>query len=182
MACSAFSQIAAGTVSYDVEVVPMDETLATCEALTLPQARARGLELHFSRCDPALTVRADREKVHQIVLNLISNAVKFTDAGGRIELACTAQDDAVAITVTDTGRGSAHQRLAQVFEPFVQVDTSRTRKHDGVGLGLAISRDLARGMNGDLTVESTPGAGSKFTLTLPRIPEPRAQAAVAALP
>ena len=70
--------------------------------------------------------------------------------------------------VRDTGRGIPADQQARVFEPFVQVDARLTRTHEGVGLGLAISRDLARGMGGDLTVESTPGVGSTFTLTLPR--------------
>jgi signal transduction histidine kinase len=85
-----------------------------------------------------------------------------------VELACEARGGDVVITVTDTGRGIPADRLEQVFEPFVQVDASRTRTQEGVGLGLAISRDLARGMGGDLTAESTPGEGSTFTLTLAR--------------
>jgi signal transduction histidine kinase len=76
--------------------------------------------------------------------------------------------DVVRLTVRDTGDGIAPEQLARMFEPFVQVDQRFTRPHQGVGLGLAISRDLARGMGGDLTVESMPGAGSTFTLTLPR--------------
>jgi signal transduction histidine kinase len=114
-------------------------------------------------------VRADPEKVRQILLNLLSNALKFTDAPGRVTLACDeAAAGVVRVRVTDTGRGIAADQLARIFEPFVQVDRHRTQaSQQGVGLGLAISRDLARGMGGDLTAESTPGAGSTFTLTLP---------------
>ena len=126
-------------------------------------------------------MRADREKLQQILLNLLGNAVKFTDARdgvpGRVEVACSveagagggaAAGDRVHIHVRDTGAGIAAEALERVFEPFVQADQRLTRPHAGVGLGLAISRDLARGMGGDLTAESTLGAGSTFTLTLPR--------------
>jgi signal transduction histidine kinase len=94
--------------------------------------------------------------------------VKFTGPGGRVAVACEARGEQVAVTVTDTGRGIPADRLEHVFEPFVQVDSSRTRMQEGVGLGLAISRDLARGMGGDLAAESTLGVGSTFTLTLPK--------------
>jgi PAS domain S-box-containing protein len=163
-----YSRIEAGAVRYAVEAVPVAETLSTCEALTAPQARARELTLGWRGCDATLCARGDQEKVQQIVLNLLSNSVKFTERGGRVELACEARGGDVVITVTDTGRGIPADRLEQVFEPFVQVDASRTRTQEGVGLGLAISRDLARGMGGDLTAESTPGEGSTFTLTLAR--------------
>jgi PAS domain S-box-containing protein len=164
-----YSRIEAGAVRYLVETVPLDETLAMCEALIAPQARSRRLTLAFGGCDAALRVRGDGEKVQQIVLNLLSNAVKFTEPGGRVELACTPREDVLAITVSDTGRGIAPDRLEHVFEPFVQVDASRTRTQEGIGLGLAISRDLARGMGGDLTADSRAGEGSVFTLTLPRV-------------
>jgi signal transduction histidine kinase len=163
-----FSRLEAGVVSYTLEAVPIDEVLVTCEALTSPQARGKGLALRYVPCDPALHVRADREKLQQIVLNLLTNAVKFTAQGGRVELACHAAEDEVRVTVTDTGRGIAAEQVDRVFEPFVQVDARLTRTQDGVGLGLAISRDLARGMGGDLEVESEPGVGSRFTLRVPR--------------
>jgi signal transduction histidine kinase len=115
-------------------------------------------------------VRADAEKLRQVLLNLLGNAVKFTDAGGRVALACATDAAAgvVRVRVSDTGRGIPAERRASIFEPFVQVDRQRTPEgQQGVGLGLAISRDLARGMGGDLTVESEVGSGSTFTLTLP---------------
>ncbi|MBD0320612.1 MAG: hypothetical protein ICV87_09785 [Gemmatimonadetes bacterium] len=91
---------------------------------------------------------------------------------GRVDVGCgTDEEGAVRIHVRDTGIGIPPEKLATVFEPFVQVVCTLTRTQQGTGLGLAISRDLARGMDGDLTVESTPGVGSIFTLTLPRAPE-----------
>jgi PAS domain S-box-containing protein len=164
-----YTRVEAGVVRYEVGEVSVAATLVTCETLTAPQVRARGLTLDVAACEPTtLSVRADREKVQQILLNLLSNAVKFTEPGGRIAMWCTATASRVAIHVADTGRGIASEQQERVFEPFVQVDASRTRTQDGVGLGLAISRDLARGMRGDLTVASAPGRGSTFTLELPR--------------
>jgi signal transduction histidine kinase len=113
-------------------------------------------------------VHGDPDKLQQILLNLLSNAIKFTRAGGRISVHCGTLEESVTISVADTGIGIPHDRLEGIFEPFVQVDARLTRSEGGVGLGLAISRDLARAMGGDLTVESSEGAGSTFTLLLPR--------------
>ena len=162
-----YTRIDTGTVRYDLADVPVAEAIGAAEALILPQVRAKGITFVSSACDPALAVRADAEKLRQILLNLLGNAIKFTDAGGRIRIACAAEDGTVTISVTDTGIGVEADKLASIFEPFVQVNQRLTRTHEGVGLGLAISRDLACGMGGDLTAESTPGVGSTFTLTLP---------------
>ena len=163
-----YARLESGNLRYEVTDVPVDELLATCEALVAPQARAKQLRLVVPPCPEWLTVRADHEKVQQIILNLLTNSIKFTNDGGRIEMTCQEDESSVAINVTDTGRGIEPEKLAAIFDPFVQVDARLTRTHEGVGLGLAISRDLARGMRGDLTVESTPGRGSTFTLRLPR--------------
>ena len=166
-----YARVEAGAVHYAVEDVPLAEVLTTCEALIAPQARAKGLELVVPggpAVDRTLRVRGDREKVQQIVLNLLSNAVNFTDAGGRLTVEASADAGGVRVRVRDTGVGIAADQLARVFEPFVQVDARLTRTRGGTGLGLAISRDLARGMGGDLTVESVLGTGSTFTLVLPR--------------
>jgi signal transduction histidine kinase len=163
-----YSRVEAGAVEYAVQDVALDEVLATCEALVAPQVSAKRLTMAFAGCDPALTVRADAEKLQQVVLNLLTNAVKFTEPGGHITLGCTPGSHGVEVTVADTGHGIAAEQLERIFEPFVQVDARLTRTQEGVGLGLAISRDLARGMGGELTVESTPGAGSTFMLLLPR--------------
>ncbi|MDF1505917.1 GAF domain-containing sensor histidine kinase, partial [Roseisolibacter sp. H3M3-2] len=162
-----YTRVDAGAVRYDVADVPVLEALAAAEALVQPQVRARGLAFATSGCDAPWAVRADRDKLQQVLLNLLSNAIKFTEPGGAVRVHCRCAADVVAIAVSDTGVGIAPDKLATIFEPFVQVDQRLTRPHEGVGLGLAISRDLARGMGGELTVESTPGAGSTFTLTLP---------------
>ena len=163
-----YSRVEVGAVQYNVEPVPMDEVLTTCEALLAPQAYAKGLGLSFAGCASTVIAAADREKVSQIILNLLTNAVKFTDRGGTVALTCTAVGDAVHALVTDTGRGIPADQIERVFQPFVQVDAKLTRTSEGTGLGLAISRQLALGMHGDLTLTSTPGAGSTFTLSLPQ--------------
>jgi PAS domain S-box-containing protein len=170
-----YARVEAGAVHYSVEDTALAEVLAACEALIAPQVRSRGLAFEHVPCDRSLLVRADREKLQQIVLNLLSNAVKFTEPGGRIALRCIEQATSgefgarVSVQVSDTGIGIAPEQLDRVFEPFVQIDASLTRTREGTGLGLAISRDLARGMGGELSAESVLGAGSRFTLTLPRV-------------
>jgi signal transduction histidine kinase len=119
-------------------------------------------------CDPDIRISADPDKTQQILLNLLTNAYRFTDAGGSVELACAGTGDQVSITVTDTGRGIPVERLASIFEPFVQIDRHLSpESQQGIGLGLSISRNLARQMGGDLTVVSTVGTGSTFRLVLP---------------
>ena len=163
-----YARIEIGSVKYDIVAVPVEEVLTTCEALIAPQTKARGLTLTFGHCDPGLRVLGDREKVQQILLNLFSNATKFTEPGGQVTVTCNASETVVQIRVADTGPGIAREKQDAVFEPFVQIDTGLTRTQEGIGLGLSISRDLARGMGGDLTLHSEVGHGSTFTLTLPR--------------
>ena len=120
--------------------------------------------------DPQLCVRADREKAQQVLINLLTNAVKFTPEGGEIAVRARVDESSrmVLIDVSDTGIGIPAEQLARVFEPFVQVPAHGQGEREGTGLGLAISRDLARGMGGELTASSTPGQGSTFRLALPR--------------
>jgi PAS domain S-box-containing protein len=164
-----FARVESGTVHYSITDVPVDETLSSIETFIAPQAAAKGLRYEYRACPRPLVARADRDKLQQIVLNLVGNAVKFTAAGGLVTVACepTARGERLAIVVRDTGPGIPPDKLQAVFEPFVQVDRSLTSSAQGAGLGLAISRDLARGMGGDLSVESTLGKGASFTLTLP---------------
>jgi PAS domain S-box-containing protein len=165
-----FTRVEAGEVHYDIQGVVVHEVIAAAEAMIEPQARTRSIIYECAPLDPPLVVRADRDRLQQILLNLLSNALKFTDGGGRIGVECAARHDRVAITVHDTGRGIPADKLGVIFEPFVQLDQSLTRRTDGTGLGLAISRDLARAMGGDLVVESAVGRGSAFTIVLPRVP------------
>jgi signal transduction histidine kinase len=146
--------------------VPLHALLAEVGELVAPQAWAKSLTYTYVPCAPGLAVRADRQRLRQIVVNLLANAVKFTPAGGRVTLAGEAGAGGVHVRVADTGPGIPPEKRAAIFEPFVQVEQGLARPYEGAGLGLAISRDLARGMGGDLTVESALGAGSTFTLSL----------------
>jgi signal transduction histidine kinase len=167
-----YAHLEAGRVSYRREPVSMCAAVADAARLVEPVALTRGITLDASALDgvseEALTVVADAERVRQVVRNLLSNAVKFTAPGGRVMVSLSdGARGTVTLRVADTGVGIPSDRLADVFEPFVQVDAELTRTREGTGLGLAISRDLARGMGGELAVGSEVGRGSVFTLTLP---------------
>jgi signal transduction histidine kinase len=163
-----FAKIERGHLTVHLEDVPVNDLLNGTSDFVRPQLRERGLTFTTNVCEPSMRVRADREKVHQILLNLLSNALKFTPSGGQITLGCAEREGAVSVTVHDTGRGIAAEKLASIFEPFVQVDRRFKREQEGIGLGLAISRELARAMDGDLTVESAEGKGATFELRLPK--------------
>ena len=163
-----FARLEGGRVAFHYDDVPVNSLLDTMVAVTEPQTKAKGLGYRVARCDPDVSVWADPEKTRQILINLVSNAIKFTQPGGRIAIECEVSDDEVAVHVRDTGQGIPRERLDDIFEPFVQVNPSFSRAHQGVGLGLAISRELARAMHGELTVESMIGRGSTFSLCLPR--------------
>ncbi|HUE96666.1 MAG TPA: HAMP domain-containing sensor histidine kinase [Longimicrobiaceae bacterium] len=125
----------------------------------------KGIELH-TRCDPAVRAHADPAKVWQIMMNLLSNARKFTEPRGSVTIACTMRDDRPTVEVIDSGCGIPKEKWESIFLPFVQGDAALTRPAQGMGLGLSISRQLARDMGGDLVATSVVGEGCTFTLTL----------------
>ena len=162
------ARIEQGHVDYDMRIVSANEMLAGVEPLVTPQFIAHGVDFQRIACGGDVRVFCDPEKTRQILLNLLTNAYKFTDPGGRVVLGCSTADTVATFVVTDSGRGIPPEKLASIFEPFVQIDRHlNTESQQGVGLGLSISRQLARDMHGDLTVISEPGGGSTFTLTLP---------------
>jgi PAS domain S-box-containing protein len=163
-----FAKLDAGSVRFDLTDVPLADAVAAAESMVAPQMAAKNLRFVLPSCENVPAVRADAEKLRQVLLNLLGNAVKFTDRGGEIAVTCEAGPTAVRLAVRDTGIGIPAEKLEAIFEPFVQVDRHLSRPNEGVGLGLAISRELARGMGGELTAESVEGTGSTFTLTLPR--------------
>jgi len=156
------SRLAAGKVQLAVEEVSLSAILSDVLTSLEPRARAKGLRLEL-RAAKLPHLRTDPKRVWQIVLNLASNAVKFTEHGGVTVALEPLTSGGVAVHVIDTGIGIAPEDAERVFDEFVQVG----RAHEGTGLGLAIGRRLARLLGGDLTLRSAPGEGSCFTLTLP---------------
>jgi PAS domain S-box-containing protein len=161
----AFAKLEAGQVQVVSDSVPTRPVLEELTVLVMPEAAARGLRLEVDPGHEDARVRADRARLVQILLNLASNAVKFTDAGC-VSISVANVGDRVHFRVADTGCGIPADRIAAIFDPFVQVQ-SRVDETRGVGLGLAISRELARLMGGTVDVSSTEGVGSTFVLDLP---------------
>jgi chemotaxis family two-component system sensor kinase Cph1 len=163
-----FTKLEAGQLQFRTTVVSLKKFLDGLDALVAPQMRAKSLAFAIGPVDAGLQVLVDEEKLRQILLNLLTNALKFSAEGGRVDISCRRDGAEARVIVRDTGRGIAAADLEAVFDPFVQVDRHVTPESEqGVGLGLAISRELARGMKGELTVASEPGVGSSFTVTLP---------------
>jgi signal transduction histidine kinase len=164
----ALARLEHGTSDLQIADVRVDTVLRTIPALVEPLLQEKGVCYEQPAGDASVTVRADPEKLQQIVLNLVTNAVKFTPREGRITVDWQASADSVSIRVADTGAGIAPGDVERIFEPFVQGAILPSGAPHGVGLGLAICRQLARLMGGDVTVVSAPGAGATFTLRLPR--------------
>ena len=164
-----FTRLEATEVRYEIIEVPLRPLITDLDAIVGSLARTKSLEYSCEAPSSKIFVRTDPDKLRQVLVNLVSNAVKFTPAGGRISVRCSRHGESIGIEVKDTGRGIPPDKLEVVFEPFVQLDSGLTRTTEGTGLGLAISRGLARGMGADITVRSEVGVGSAFTLTLPLV-------------
>ena len=167
------SRCDAGLVAYDIEHVALAPIVCDTATLLAPLAESNGIQLEVAPPaseDRPLLVQADVEKLSQILANIVGNAIKFSPEGGRITVQferCATDASLAMIRVRDTGPGIPATKLGAIFEPFVQLGGSIASQRDGIGLGLSISRTLARGMGGDLTAESEVGVGSIFSLTLP---------------
>lgn len=166
-----YARLGGGHVTYNSVVFNVVEKLDHAVQLVEPLIARNGLSYEKIHTGPTIVARADPEKVVQILVNLLSNAIKFTPEGGHISIETEASGGFVFIGVRDTGVGIPADKIERVFEPFVQLKDSLAGRESGVGLGLAISRDLARAMGGDLTVASAEGQGSCFTLALQGYPE-----------
>jgi signal transduction histidine kinase len=160
------SRIEAGQVSLEFEDVDVRNLLERKLAAFGPEAARKGLRLELTGIDASLWIRSDAERLAQIVANLLSNAIKFTDEGC-VTVSLRPRGDRVEFTVHDTGAGIPAAALAEIFDPFVQVARPGGRLREGAGLGLAISRNLARALGGDIYVRSEVGRGSHFTFWLP---------------
>jgi signal transduction histidine kinase len=164
-----FAKLEAGSTSITSRPVRVCEELDSLEPLLRPDLLRRELTFVWNGCDSALSALADPVKLRQILLNVLGNAIKFTPPRGRVELSALRNADKVSIRVSDTGIGIPADQIGRVFEPFFQVQTGTTREYPGVGLGLAIARDFARAMGGDIELASTPGKGSTVTIELPAL-------------
>ena len=163
-----FAKLGAGKIELRCEPIKVKNLLGSVVDMIRPQLAEKQLNLTPLAVDPDLRIKADLDKTQQILINLLANALKFTPPGGTISIVVQAADTRVAISVNDTGIGVPEDQLERIFEPFAQAKRALVVSDAGVGLGLAISRQLARAMDGDLTVKSTVGEGSTFTLTIPR--------------
>ncbi|MEO7039814.1 MAG: ATP-binding protein [Gemmatimonadaceae bacterium] len=161
------SRVEAGKEVTHPERIPVFAALHDASALALPMAAEKKLTLEVVRARNDVVVWADATKLRQILLNLLTNAIKFTDSG-KVVLESRSFEDFVEIVVRDTGIGIAPSDHDRIFDTFWQVEQKSTRKVGGTGLGLSVSRRLARLMNGELAVSSMLGAGSTFTLRLPK--------------
>lgn len=163
------SDFADGASVVALDDVRLTDVLAEARTLIEARATAKRIDLSAVQTDPQWRVKADRRRLKQILVNLLGNAVKFTPIGGKVGAAvAAAQNGAVRITIWDTGIGIAADKHDAVFGKFEQVgNDAYARSHGGTGLGLHISRELARAMGGDITLESAPGEGSRFHVRLP---------------
>lgn len=182
------SKVEAGTLTVALERESASLVVREAMALVEVQAAANGLVLNVDLGDGDVEYIGDRDRVRQILVNLLTNAVKFTDSGGRIAVEVGRASDTagpgpgepdwqgkaggrgwIYFSVEDTGEGIPPDALVKIFDPFVQVETGHTRTRGGTGLGLTISRRLARLMGGELSVTSRVGIGSRFVLTMPAV-------------
>ena len=168
-----FARLEAGPVDVMLEPVSVAGALDRAESLLEVRFDEANVSYHRELPSADLNVQADPDRLQQILLNLLTNAIKFTEAGGSVTTAVTVEDDTVLFRVRDTGIGISAAEQKHIFDPFIQArQTESSSEIGGVGLGLAISRDLTEAMGGTLTVRSEEGKGSVFTVSLPRSDAP----------
>jgi signal transduction histidine kinase len=180
-----FSKIEAGQMQLDLGWCEIRPLLANVRDTVLPMAAARGNELRIVGADQDLSLWTDPTKLRQCLLNLVSNACKFTENGTvSIRVSNLESEDCVELSVSDTGIGVSPEQVAILFQPFTQADASTARKYGGTGLGLAITKRLCEMLGGGISMASEPGQGSTFSIRLPRItedaPEPAESSPLAA--
>jgi signal transduction histidine kinase len=162
-----FAQVEAGRLSFTLQPVIVRDTLDAIEPIIAHESEKKGITLSLQETDPGFVAYADPDKLRQVVLNLVTNAIKFTPEGGSIAVTTDHAADKVVIKVSDTGIGISSENLKHVFDPFFQVDQGGTRRYPGVGLGLSIVRDAVLAMNGDVDIESELGKGTTVSIRLP---------------
>jgi PAS domain S-box-containing protein len=158
--------IESGKLSLSMESVSLAEVLHECEAMIEPQAEKRGISVVFAKLEEACFVNADRTRVKQILINLLSNSIKYNKTGGTVTVMCSAHDpDSIQISVRDTGEGLSADLLAQLFQPFNRLG-QKANIEEGTGIGLVVCKRLVELMAGEIGVESTVGIGSVFWIKL----------------
>jgi two-component system cell cycle sensor histidine kinase PleC len=156
--------------------IAIPRLLETCAAFVREKAAREGIELEVKAPTDLPELIADPQKVRQMLVNLLTNAVKFTDAGGRITLAAERRGEEIAIRVADTGIGIPEDLQQEVLQPFKQVDGSLARNAEGLGIGLPLTAQLAHAHGGRLSLESVPDKGTTVTIHLPLEPAAGARA------
>ncbi len=166
------SKVESGRMELQHEIFSIADICESSLLFVKELAIKRYLHLEFHLSDRHATVYADPKRLKQMLVNLLSNAVKFTEKGGRVrfEVTTDAEGGVVRFTIEDTGIGMSPEGMARLFQPFIQLDSSLSRQHDGTGLGLALVRRLTELHGGSVSVESELGKGSRFTITLPYPP------------
>jgi signal transduction histidine kinase len=161
------AKIEAGRLEVHFAPVPVRKVLEDVETLFKHQMKSKGLVFRIKGADSKLVIWTDSDRTSQVLTNLLSNALKFTDRGGSITLSCEERDRRITFSVADTGIGISADELERIFSSFYQVDGSTTRPRGGTGLGLTISRRLAELMGGTLELTSEgPGCGATASLIL----------------
>jgi PAS domain S-box-containing protein len=161
------SKIEAGQLELSVTSFELRPSIEKMVALILPLAEKKGLELKLELADDIKTATTDQRRLEQVILNLLNNAVKFTEKG-HVRISCQSQNDQYVLSVSDTGAGIQPEELPGLFRPFHQIDTGLTRKHEGTGLGLSICKKLLDLMGGAIDIQSRWGQGSTFSIRFPK--------------
>lgn len=163
------ARIQVGSEKLNLELIDLNDVVGMVEASSKALAEKKAIDLSTHVAADVPLIRSDWEKVRRILVNLVSNAIKFTDRGGtvRVDVSCSETGDAVVIAVTDTGIGIQRDKQHLVFERFTQENMSTVRRYGGSGLGLSLVRDLATMLGGSVALQSELGEGSVFTVTLP---------------
>jgi len=151
-----------------VKLVDVSELIRDVESLIAPQAAAKSLALRYESCPAGILAWADAEKIRQVLVNLLSNAIKFTPDGGEVHVECDAGARFAVVRVRDSGIGIPAANLADIFDPFVRVEQNRAGSTEGVGLGLAISKEIVCALGGEIWAESVEGQGTTISFSLPR--------------
>jgi signal transduction histidine kinase len=162
-----FAQVEAGRLSFTIRPIRVRQAFDSIEPIVGAELKRKNLTLEIGAVDDELYVNADADKLRQVILNLVANAMKFTAAGGKITMSARSDGDRARIDVADSGIGIPARHVKQVFEPFFQVEQGDTRRYPGLGIGLSIVRNAVLAMDGEVGIESVEGKGTTAFILLP---------------